>query len=53
MAVARFGWIDVVVNNAGILRFSGIETCTDEQWEQVIGINLGAFSKGFAPSPLR
>ena len=44
--VARFGQIDVLVNNAGILRFSDIETCSDEEWEKVLSINLGGAFKG-------
>lgn len=44
--VDRFGRLDVLVNNAGILRFSEIETCTDEEWDLVIGINLGGVFKG-------
>lgn len=43
-AVLEFGGLNVLVNNAGILRTSGIEECDDEEWELVLGINLsGAF----------
>jgi 3alpha(or 20beta)-hydroxysteroid dehydrogenase len=45
-ATARFGKLDVLVNNAGILRFSPVESCTDEEWNQVLGINLGGVFKG-------
>lgn len=45
-ATDRFGRLDVLVNNAGILRFSMIEECSDEEWEQVLGINLGGCFKG-------
>jgi 3-oxoacyl-[acyl-carrier protein] reductase len=52
--VARWGRIDVVVNNAGVVRDAQlvkykdgqvIGTMTDEQWEAVIGVNLrGVFN---------
>jgi 3alpha(or 20beta)-hydroxysteroid dehydrogenase len=45
-ATDRFGSLDVLVNNAGILRFSSIEECTDEEWGQVVGINLAGTFKG-------
>lgn len=45
-ATERFGRIDVLVNNAGILRFSAIMECSDEAWEQVLGINIGGVFKG-------
>lgn len=43
---AKFGSIDVLVNNAGVLRFAAIEDCSDAIWDQVIGINLGGVFKG-------
>jgi len=39
-AVARFGTVDVLINNAGIAQSIPIEDCTLEQWEQVLGTNL-------------
>ena len=40
-----FGRIDVLVNNAGIIRRGTIETVTEEDWDQVIAVNLkGTFN---------
>ena len=41
----RFGRIDILVNNAGIIRRGTIETVTEEDWDQVIAVNLkGTFN---------
>jgi NAD(P)-dependent dehydrogenase (short-subunit alcohol dehydrogenase family) len=40
--VARHGRIDIAFNNAGIAVNVPSEDCTDEQWLQVININLNA-----------
>jgi NAD(P)-dependent dehydrogenase (short-subunit alcohol dehydrogenase family) len=43
-AVARvvkaFGGIDVVSNNAGIQRYGTVETTTEDEWDEVINVNL-------------
>ena len=41
----EFGRLDVLVNNAGIIRRGSIETVTEQDWDDVIGVNLkGAFN---------
>ncbi len=38
--VKRFGGIDVLVNNAGIQRYASATTCTEEDWDLVLTVNL-------------
>lgn len=40
-AVASTGSVDVIVNNAGILRDRTVWNLTDEDWDQVLAIHLG------------
>jgi NAD(P)-dependent dehydrogenase (short-subunit alcohol dehydrogenase family) len=43
-AVRRFGRIDVIVNNAGLMGFKPIEDQTGEDWSRVLNVDLiGAF----------
>ncbi|GJQ62931.1 MAG: beta-ketoacyl-ACP reductase [Melioribacteraceae bacterium] len=43
--VEDFGTIDILVNNAGITRDSTLKKMTQEQWDQVISVNLkGVFN---------
>jgi meso-butanediol dehydrogenase/(S,S)-butanediol dehydrogenase/diacetyl reductase len=43
-AMDRFGRLDVVVNNAGLMTFVPIEDLTGETWTRVLGVDLmGAF----------
>jgi 3-oxoacyl-[acyl-carrier protein] reductase len=42
---AAFGRVDILVNNAGITRDGLLIRMTDEQWDQVLAVNLkGAFN---------
>jgi NAD(P)-dependent dehydrogenase (short-subunit alcohol dehydrogenase family) len=39
-AVKEFRTVDILVNNAGIIRDAMLHKMTDEQWDQVIEVNL-------------
>lgn len=44
-ALAAFGRVDILVNNAGITRDGLLVRMTDEQWDEVLAVNLkGAFN---------
>ncbi len=46
-ALDHFGGLDVLVNNAGFTRDRMVVTCTEEEWDTVVGVHL----KGhFAPT---
>lgn len=36
----RWKKLDILVNNAGILQFAAFEELTEEQWDQVLAVNL-------------
>jgi 3-oxoacyl-[acyl-carrier protein] reductase len=43
--VAKYGTVDILINNAGITRDSTLKKMTPEQWQQVIDVNLtGVFN---------
>lgn len=39
-AVAEFGRLDIVVNNAAISRFATLDAVTQDDWEQTVSVNL-------------
>jgi 3-oxoacyl-[acyl-carrier protein] reductase len=51
-AVARFGGLDIVINNAGIGIFTSVAAMTSAQWSEVIDTNLtGVFHTCHAALP--
>ena len=51
-ALDHFGGIDIVVNNAGIVRDRMIFNMTEEEWDAVIGVHLkGSFALTRAAAP--
>ena len=38
--IEKFGKIDILINNAGIDQFKVFTDITDEDWENIIGVNL-------------
>ncbi len=52
-AVERFGPLDIIINNAGIVRDRTLAKMTDEEWDAVIDTNLsGVFRVCRAGAPL-
>lgn len=43
-AIATFGKVDVLINNAGLATAGGIEQLTDEEWDQIFNINVKAIA---------
>src|SRR5699024_6755206 len=51
-SVAEFGRIDILLANAGVCSFAQFAQLTDEQWQDVIGVNLtGVFNSMRAVVP--
>ena len=42
-AVARFGRVDILVNNAGILKRTPFLEITDEEWDEILDVNLKGY----------
>lgn len=44
LAIARWGRIDILFNNAGIVQVKSVEETTEEDWDRVMAVNVkGAF----------
>ena len=43
-AIERFGTLDIIVNNAGLMLFKKLEECSYEDWTRILNVDLiGAF----------
>lgn len=43
-ALARFGRLDIVINNAGIIRFTPFDQITGDEWRKTLGVHVdGSF----------
>lgn len=52
IVIQQFNKIDVLINNAGIIRDASLQKMTEDQWQQVINVNLtGVFNCCKAVSP--
>lgn len=55
-SIHRFGEVDVLVNNAGIVRYASVTETSEEVWDEILGVNLKSYflcAKHAIPSMLR
>ena len=43
--VARWGRLDLLVNNAGVVQDALLLTMSDQQWDEVLAVNLGGMAR--------
>ena len=43
-AVARFGRLDVLVNNAGIRKYQAVTEASKESWDEILAVNLMSYA---------
>jgi len=43
---ARYGRLDVLVNNSGVYPLTSLSKCTDETWDEMLAINVTAVFEG-------
>jgi NAD(P)-dependent dehydrogenase (short-subunit alcohol dehydrogenase family) len=43
---AKFGKVNVLVNNAGVVAYSGIVECSEDEWSRTIAVNQGGVYLG-------
>ncbi len=46
LAEQRFGRLDILCNNAGVVRMGGVGDCSDEEWDEVIAVNQTGLFRG-------
>jgi 3alpha(or 20beta)-hydroxysteroid dehydrogenase len=46
LAEERYGRLNILANNAGKVAHTGVEDCTDEEWDEIIAINQGGVFRG-------
>jgi NAD(P)-dependent dehydrogenase (short-subunit alcohol dehydrogenase family) len=56
IAITRYGDIDVLVNNAGIVKYGTVTETSEEDWDRILDVNLKSFficSRQCIPSMLK
>ena len=43
MVMEKFGRIDYLINVAGVAYYGGVEMCTEDQWDETMGVNVKGY----------